>query len=93
VDECLEAAGVVSWVVGAVLYPSGAPQFIWLLLALIPFVGAFRMRQLRSHGLAMAGAIIASVPCTSYVFMHLHDADRNLALVVLAKPEVKSAFR
>lgn len=80
-------AGLLSGAIAAVVYG------FWALMALISFVGAFRMRQLKSYGLSMASAIIAMVPCTTYMCCLLMFPMGIWALIVLLKPEVKSAFR
>lgn len=80
-------AGLLSGVIAAVVYG------FWAIMALIAFIGAFRMRQLKSYGLAMASAIIAMVPCTTYMCCLLMLPMGIWALTVLLKPEVKSAFR
>jgi hypothetical protein len=49
------------------------------------------MQQLTSHGLAMAAAIIAMIPCFSPCCV-LGLPFGIWALVVLSKPEVKSQF-
>ncbi|QSQ17840.1 hypothetical protein [Myxococcus landrumensis] len=55
------------------------------------FVGAWQMRQLKSRGLAIAGAIASLVPC--YGTCCCLAAPIGIwALVVLFKPEVKAAF-
>lgn len=63
-----------------------------LLLNALTFFGAFKMRQLQSRGLAMAGAIASLVPCCGTCGC-LALPISIWALVVLAKPEVKAAFR
>jgi hypothetical protein len=52
--------------------------------------GASRMKQLRSPGLAMTAAILATIPCCSFCCTSLPFG--IWALVVLAKTEVKSQF-
>ncbi|NTX04829.1 hypothetical protein HUA74_24900 [Myxococcus sp. CA051A] len=63
-----------------------------VLLNALTFFGAFKMRQLQSRGLAMAGAIASLVPCCGTCGC-LALPISIWALVVLAKPEVKAAFR
>lgn len=79
--------GFIGGALAAVVYG------FWALMALIAFIGAFRMRQLKSYGLAMASTIIAMVPCTTYMCCLLMLPMGIWALTVLLKPEVKSAFR
>jgi hypothetical protein len=54
--------------------------------------GAIRMQSLTSHGLAMAVAILAMIPCFSPCCL-LGLPFGIWALVVLSKPEVKSQFK
>jgi hypothetical protein len=54
-------------------------------------LGALRMQQLKSHGLAMAAAIVAMIPCFSPCCV-LGLPFGIWALIVLSKPEVKSQF-
>jgi hypothetical protein len=52
---------------------------------------ALQMKALRNHGFAMTGAILALIPCNlAWVFGLPFGI---WALVVLSKPEIKSAFR
>ncbi|MCA9143540.1 MAG: hypothetical protein H6821_04785 [Planctomycetaceae bacterium] len=55
-------------------------------------VGALKMKKLESYGLAMAASIIAMLPCISCGCL-LGLPIGIWSLVVLNKPEVKSAFR
>ena len=55
-------------------------------------VGAYRMMKLRSYGLAVAASIIAMIPCVSPCCC-LGLPFGIWALVVLARPAVKSAFQ
>jgi hypothetical protein len=55
-------------------------------------VGALKMKKLESYGLAMAASIIAMLPCLSCGCL-LGLPIGIWSLVVLNKPEVKSAFR
>ena len=70
--------GVVSGVIG-------------LLMSAVVLLGALKMKKLESYGLAMAASIIAMVPCVSPCCL-LGLPIGIWALVVLLKPEVKSAF-
>jgi hypothetical protein len=54
-------------------------------------LGALRMQRLTSHGLAMAAAIVAMIPCFSPCCL-LGLPFGIWALIVLSKPEVKSQF-
>ncbi|MCA9122111.1 MAG: hypothetical protein H6822_31885 [Planctomycetaceae bacterium] len=55
-------------------------------------VGALKMKKLESYGLAMAASIMAMLPCISCGCL-LGLPIGIWSLVVLNKPEVKSAFR
>jgi hypothetical protein len=70
--------GVVSGVIG-------------LLVSGVIFFGALKMKNLESYGLAMAASIIAMIPCFSPCCL-LGLPIGIWAIVVLSKPEVKSAF-
>jgi GYF domain 2 len=62
-----------------------------ILLGVLILVGALKMKKLESYGLAMTASIVAMIPCLSpCCFIGLPIG--IWALVVLAKPEVKSAF-
>jgi len=58
----------------------------------ITILGGIRMMQQRSHGLVMAGVILAMLPCFSGCCC-LGIPFGIWALVVLNKPEVKASFR
>jgi len=55
------------------------------------FLGAWQMYNLRNYGLAMAGAIIAMLPCNGCCLLGLPFG--IWALVAINKQEVKDAFR
>ncbi len=65
---------------------------IGLLLGGVTFFGALKMRKLENFGLSMAAAIIAIIPCFQPCCC-LGIPVGIWALVVINKPEVKSAFR
>ena len=65
---------------------------IGLLVSGVIFLGAMKMKKLESYGLAMASSIIAMIPCFSPCCL-LGLPIGIWALVVLSKPEVKSAFK
>ena len=54
--------------------------------------GALQMRNLKSFGLAMTAAILVMLPCASSACCCIGIPIGIWALVVLNKPEVKSAF-
>jgi hypothetical protein len=64
---------------------------ICILMGGLILFGALKMKKLESYGLAMAASIIAMIPCISpCCFIGLPIG--IWAVVVLSKPEVKSAF-
>ncbi len=67
-------------------------NFLVLVLSGVVFYGALKMKGLQNFGLSMAAAIIAMVPCVGPCCCIGIPAG-IWALVVLNKPEVKSAFR
>jgi len=64
---------------------------IGLLVAVVIFMGALKMKKLQSHGFAMTASVIAMLPCVSPCCV-LGLPIGIWALVVLNKPEVKAAF-
>lgn len=62
-------------------------------VALSAFIifGAMKMRNLQSHGIAMAAAIVAMIPCGGCCCLPLPLG--IWALVTLMKPEIKSQFQ
>lgn len=68
-----------------------ALNLLGLIAVVLVFFGALRMRQLRSWGLALTASIVAMTPCIGLCCV----AGLPIgiwALVILLKPEVKSAF-
>jgi hypothetical protein len=57
------------------------------------FFGGMKMKNLENHGLAMAAAIIAIIPCFSGCCCIIGLPAGIWSLVLLFKPEVKAAFR
>ncbi len=78
-------ANMFSGTIGVVL------GVIGLLVSGVIFFGAMKMKNLESYGLAMTASIIAMIPCFSPCCL-LGLPIGIWALVVLSKPEVKSAF-
>ena len=78
-------ANMFSGTIGAV------SSIIGILVSGVIFFGAMKMKNLESYGLAMAASIIAMIPCFSPCCL-LGLPIGIWALVVLSKPEVKSAF-
>ncbi|EPX61652.1 hypothetical protein D187_010271 [Cystobacter fuscus DSM 2262] len=70
----------------------GFSNVITLLLSGLTFFGALKMKNLENFGLSMAAAIIAIIPCFGPCCC-LGIPVGIWALVVINKPEVKSAFR
>ncbi len=63
-----------------------------LLMNVVTVVGALKMRRLESYSMARVAAILAVIPCTSACYL-LGVPFGIWALMVLARPEVRSAFR
>lgn len=62
-----------------------------VILAVLRLIGSIKMMNLQSYGLAMTAAILTLIPCgTCCCFLNIGAG--IWALVVLAKPEVKSSF-
>ena len=78
-------ANVFSGTVGA------ASSVIGILLSVLILMGALKMKKLESYGLAIAASIVAMIPCLSPCCL-LGLPIGIWALVVLNKPEIKSAF-
>ena len=68
-----------------------AINVIAICLSGLILLGGIKMRKLESYGLAMTASIIALFPCTSPCCL-LGLPIGIWAVVVLSKPEVKSAF-
>jgi hypothetical protein len=69
-----------------------ATKVISLAISALILFGAIRMQQLTSHGLAMAVAIIAMIPCFSPCCL-LGIPFGIWTLVVLSRPDVRSQFK
>ena len=65
---------------------------IGLVMAVVVFMGASKMKNAESFGFSMAAAISAMIPCVSPCCL-LGLPLGIWALIVLLKPEVKSAFQ
>jgi len=68
-----------------------ASNIIGIVMSVVVILGALKMKKLENYGLAMAATIIAMIPCISPCCL-LGLPIGIWALVVLLKPEVKSAF-
>lgn len=64
-----------------------------LALCGLVFYGGLKMKNLENFGLAMAASIIAIIPCFTGCCCIIGLPAGIWSLVVLNKPEVKSAFR
>ena len=67
-------------------------NIIGLIMAVVVFLGALKMKKLENYGFALTATIIAMVPCVSpccWVGLPVGI----WALVILQKPEVKAAFQ
>ena len=71
-------------------------RVIWGILLLVAssfvLLGAIRMKNLKSHGIAKAAAIVAVVPLVGPCCL-LGIPFGVWALITLEKPEVRNAFR
>jgi hypothetical protein len=66
---------------------------LMVVLSFVTILGGVYMRSLKGYGLAIAGAIIACVPCISAMACcGVGEGIGIWALVVLANPEVRAAF-
>lgn len=61
-------------------------------LAVVRLIGSLKMLKLRSYGFAMTAAILTLIPCSACC-CPLNLGAAIWALVVLSRPEVKSAFQ
>jgi hypothetical protein len=87
-DLTPEAARMMHLFTGVIGVVSGV---IGIAVSIFIIFCALKMQKLASHGLAMAGAIVAMVPCFSPCCL-LGLPIGIWALVVLSKPEVRSQF-
>lgn len=67
-------------------------NILGILISGLILFGAIKMKRLESYGLAMTSTILAMIPCTSPCCL-VGLPIGIWALVILAKPEVKAAFR
>ena len=65
---------------------------IGVVVGIIIIIGATRMKNLQTYGLALASSILAMIPCISPCCL-LGLPIGIWAVVVLSNPEVKQAFR
>ncbi len=64
---------------------------VGIVIAVVTFVGARRMQQLRSRGLALTVSVLAMMPCVSPCCL-IGLPIGIWSLIVLNKPEVRGAF-
>ena len=69
-----------------------AVSVLGIVMGILIFFGALRMKSAQSYGLAMTSSILAMIPCLSPCCI-LGLPFGIWAIVVLTKPEVKAAFR
>ncbi len=71
----------------------GAAIYLFFALAAaVTFVGALRMKSLKNYGLGVTSAVLAILPCTTYICCMFTMPLGIWALIVLLKPEVKAEF-
>jgi hypothetical protein len=71
--------------------PAGiASALLSFLIGLLILLGGIKMKKLESYGLAMTASILAMLPCSICCVVGLPIG--IWSLVILSKPEVKSAF-
>lgn len=71
-----------------------AVGFLALLASIVTILAGIKMRALQSYGLAVAGSVLAIIPCISPAGCCLVGEGIGIwALVVLLNSDVKSAFR
>jgi hypothetical protein len=68
-----------------------ASGVIGMLVSVLILMGGIKMKNLQNHGLAMTASIIAMIPCISPCCI-IGLPIGIWAVIVLSKPEVKSAF-
>jgi hypothetical protein len=85
--EAAEAIRMIQAITGPTAVIFG---LIGLVAAAVIILGAVKMKNLQSYGLAMTSSILAMIPCVSCCIVGLPIG--IWSLVVLSKPEVKSAF-
>ncbi len=69
-----------------------ALEIVAILMGVFVLIGAIKMKNLSGYGLAMTAAIVAMIPCISPCCL-LGLPLGIWALLVLADPSVKAAFR
>ena len=65
-------------------------RIIGIGISIFIFMGAMKMKNLQSYGMALASAILALIPCFACCLLGIPIG--IWAIVILVKPEVKAAF-
>lgn len=90
------AAGGAEGPQGAQMMTQGAVgiagAIVGIVIGVVIIMGALKMKKLESYGFAMGASIIAMIPCISPCCL-IGLPIGIWSLVVLNKPEVKSAFK
>jgi hypothetical protein len=81
-----------TWAMGMAGAAGAGIAIVGVVCGLVILYGGVKMRSLQSYGLCMTASILAMIPCTSSVCCLIGLPIGIWALVVLSKPEVKSAF-
>lgn len=79
--------GIGSWGTGMMVFGG-----LGLVFSIVIGLGGWMMMSMRSYGLAMAAAVLASLPCSSPCCL-IGIIGGIWGAVVLMNPEVKAAFR
>ncbi|GMV19608.1 MAG: hypothetical protein HS104_04725 [Polyangiaceae bacterium] len=72
--------------IGAAMYA------FWAVASIVCFVGALRMKAMKNYAFAVTSAVLAILPCTTYLCCMAMMPFGIWAMIVLMKPEVKAAF-
>jgi len=71
-----------------------AVNLLWIVLSAIVLAGGIMMVRRQSRGLAMAAAIIATIPCTGFMDCCLIEVGFGIwSLVILFQADVQRMFR
>lgn len=80
-------SGVLGGVLGSIMY------IVWALLQGVVIFGGVKMKAMQGWGIAVAGAVVALLPCTNWICCLLGMPIGIWALVVLMNDEVKRSFQ
>ena len=78
----------LGYVLGVIMSLGG--PLIGIIMCIVTLLGAVKMKNLQSYGLAMTACILAMLPCHSCCLLGIPFG--IWGLVMLSKPEVKDAF-